>query len=792
MNPSVRQGIRRVLAAERVRRGIAVGAAGIMLTSPAFAAEDSRAVMLDEVVVTAQFREEPLQTTPVAITALNRDQLQVLGMTKVTDLAAPNVLFGPGQGTQGPISQILVRGVGQFDGHPGAEPGVAVVIDDVYRGVVLGSAIELIDLDRVEILRGPQGTLAGKNAVGGAVKLFSRKPTEDTDGYVSVGYGEFNRFEVRAAGNMTLVPDKAFLRLSGVSRRKDGYFKRLDYQCVNPGSNVQTSIPVSDDCTLGTLGGEKMQGARLALRLVGESLESNFIVDTTADRPEPPPVKLISIDNPLVPNGSRFITGPEDYTSYATYTNLGFTDPARYTTPTAQPGAGTHAAFSIPTENPIDSYGVSHHLTWRLNQQYALDLISGYRKDEGRYSLWYGGSPFTPQLLLNTWDHAQHTEEVRLGAAFDHVDVTVGAYYYDQKTHFGGLKLLSPGAANETLFVGNDPIPAQSISGFAHAVWRLNSQTSLLTGLRYTDEEKTYTFDRNNPYATNLPSFTPVGVIDGTSGKYSGNKLDYRLGVEQQWTSNMMSYAQVSTGFRGGGINYRPFVAQQVKPFSPETMRAYEVGFKGDWFDRSLRTNLSLFFNQYEDIIFSDTSATVVNGVVISANNSTPINAGDADIYGAELEVRARPIEALQIDATMSYLHFKFTAIGAAGATIPGVTLNTKEPYAPERKATLGVQYEIPVGAVGQLVPRVDASYQADYFTDILNTPAAQIESRTLVNARLTWKAASLDWEGSLAVTNLTDEFYYTNKNRLAPPTNIVEGIPGAPREWVVSFRRFF
>lgn len=723
---------------------------------------------LDEITVTAQFRQEPLQSTPIAITALGHEQLDALGLAKVTDLnaIAPNVLFGPGQGTQGPMSQILVRGVGQSDGHPGFEPGVGLVIDDVYRGVVLGSALELMDLDRVEILRGPQGTLAGKNAVGGVVKLFARKPSNVPDAYLQVGYGEFNRFEAKAAGNFTLLPERAYVRLSGMSRSSDGYLRRLDYDCVNPGSGVPTQIAVGSRCELGTLGGEDVQGARLALRVLGRQWENNFIVDTTRERSEPPAVKLLSIDNPLVPNGNRFITAPESYTTFATFTNLGFTDPPRYA---GQPGAGTHPGFSLPTENPIDSYGVSNNLEWRFGERSSVNLISGYRNDAGAYSIFYGGSPYTPQLLHNTWAYEAHTEELRYSLTFGVADITVGSYYYNQHAHFGGLKLLSPGAANETLFVGNDPIPARSLSGFAHAVWRLSSRASLITGLRYTDEKKTYTFDRKNPYFQSLPSYNPVGAIDGTSGRYSGNQLDYRVGLDYRFSASLMSYAQVATGFRGGGINFRPFIAQQVKPFSPETMRAVEIGMKSEWLDERVRVNVAAFTNQYEDIIFSDTSPTLdAAGNVLAANNSTPINAGDADIYGAELELSVRPSERWRVDATASYLHFEFTRIGATGATIPGVTLDTEEPYAPERKASIGVQYEMSLGTLGALTPRIDASYQSEFFTDIVNSPQGRVDGRTLLNARLTWRSPASEWESSLSVTNLADRFYYSNKNRLA------------------------
>jgi iron complex outermembrane receptor protein len=323
-------------------------------------------------------------------------------------------------------------------------------------------------------------------------------------------------------------------------------------------------------------------------------------------------------------------------------------------------------------------------------------------------------------------------------------------------------------------------------------VWHVTEKLSAITGVRYTDEKKDYTFQRKNPYAQSLPSYTPVGVLDGTTGSYSGSRADYRLGGDYQWTPTVMTYAQWSTGFRGGGVNPRPFIVEQEVAYGPEKMQAWEIGAKTDLFERRLRLNADVFYSKYRDILFNNTAPTIVNGVLLSANNSTPVNAGDANIKGAELEIAAHLARRLQLDAALSYLDFSFTKISASGATIPGVSRATQEPFAPKRKASIGLSYELPIGAFGKLIPRADASYQADFFTDISNSPDAQVAARTLIDAHLLWRSAAEDWEADFAVTNLTDKFYYVNKFRVAPPTNITEGQPGRPREWLVSVKRRF
>ncbi len=779
----VSDSIKKILAGSRV-----AGAAGIgfaLVAGNALAQDaNNEPVVLEEVVVTAQFREQGLQKTPVAITAVNAEQLQARSATTITDVAAfaPNVVSVQGSTGFGPVAQTYIRGVGQNDGSFALEPGVGIYVDDVYNGILLGSVFDLLDIDRVEVLRGPQGTLAGKNSLGGAIKLFSKKPDGDGGGYVEATYGSFNRIDVRAGGNFTVIEDKLYARVAGVSKHRDGYFDRVDYACENPGSGVPNAISADGNCKIGTEGGQDLQAMRLALRwLATDDIEDNFIADITQDRSEVAATKLLFINNPQVPNGQQFITGPEDYKSYATYTALNFSDPASLL---GRPGAGAHNAVSVPADAPVNSYGLSNKLEWKLPHDLSFTSITGYRRYSGAFSTDYDGSPYTIQLVRNTFDHRQFTQELRLsGTALSLLDYTVGAYYYDAQSYSGGLKILSPGLASENIFDGNDSIPSTSKSVFAHSVWRVTNQASIITGLRYTEEEKDYTFSRQNPYALG-PSYTGAGAVDGLQGHYEGNKVDYRVGFEYQWLENLMTYAQYSTGFKGGGINPRPFVAEQAVSFDPETLKAAEVGVKTDLLDRRLRMNASIFFNQYEDIIFTNNQPTPN-----SPSNATPVNAGDADVKGAELEIEARPVAGLSIQASASYLDFELTRV-APGITT--VNLNTKQIFAPEKKASLGVQYEIPVGQAGTLVPRIDGTYQSDFFTAIDNHPDGVVDSYTLANARLTWNSSSGDWVVAGAVTNLTDKYYYLNKFRQAAPFSFVIGQPGRPREWSISIKRNF
>jgi len=287
-------------------------------------------------------------------------------------------------------------------------------------------------------------------------------------------------------------------------------------------------------------------------------------------------------------------------------------------------------------------------------------------------------------------------------------------------------------------------------------------------------------------------AYTSAALIDGyTPPAYKGDRWDYRANVDYKLADHVLAYAQFSTGYRGGGINPRPFIIEQAVPFQPETLKAYEVGLKSDWFGRRLRLNLTAFMNDYNDMIFTNTAPTVVNGVVLSAANGTPVNAGDGRFKGVELELSARPVEPLAIDLNASYLDFELRRIGASGVTIPNITLNNVAPYVTKWKVGAGVQYQISLGTAGSLTPRVGMAYQSSFFTNIDNNPATLTPGYTVYDARLAWRSSDEDWQVALAGTNLTDKFYYQNTFR-GPGIQQVTGQPAPPREWSVSLRRNF
>jgi len=744
---------------------------------------------VEEIVVTAQFRAQNLQDTPIAITALSGDSLQARSYNTVTDIteSAPNVVLKPTGSAFGPGAAIYIRGVGQADTNFAYEPGVGLYVDDVYHGTVFGSQLDLLDLDRVEILRGPQGTLAGKNSIGGAVKLYTRKPRGD-GGYMEGTIGSRGRIDLRGTADFTLVPDRLFARFSGVTRHQSGYVTRYDFGCRNPGvPNIPATAGAGGDCTLGHEGGTDYTAGRLAVRWqASDDVEVNVSASKLVDNSEPAATKLIALKvnsalTPGVTDQSIFITGPEEYSNYSSYVTPAFTD-----------AGGSHPTTVWKPNTRLRAWDVAGTIDWQIGDALSLKSITAYQDLAGRYGTDYDTTPFGINTSTLTNAHKQFTQELRLnGTSFGKLlDWTLGAYYYKATSTIEGGDIIAPGLPTSSVFYVDDRIPSRSVSGFAHGVLHVTDRLNLTAGVRYTKDKKSYFFQRQNPFDTSQTSYTAQRLVDGVVGRYKGDRWDYRANVDYRITDDVMAYAQFSTGYRGGGVNPRPFVIQQVLPFNPETLNAYEIGVKSEFFDKAVRLNLSAFINDYKDIIFANNAPTVVDGVVISPQNATPTNAGDARIKGIEGELRARPFQGFTIDATASYLDFQLQRLGAAGATIVGITLHSQAPYITKWKVSLGAQYEADLGDLGTITPRIDMAYQSSFFINADNNPLGLVPGYTVWNGRIGWKSGDRTWEAALAVTNLGDKFYYRNKTRL--PIGITSGQPGAPREWSLSLRRNF
>lgn len=757
-----------------------------------------------EIIVTAQFREQRLQDTPLAITAIPAQLLEARSQTSIIDVGAfaPNVNLSQSTAINGNSITAYIRGIGQDDSSFALEPGVGIYLDDVYYGTTFGAVLDLVDLERVEVLRGPQGTLAGKNSLGGAVKLFTSKPNADFGGSIEAGTGRFDRINLRGSLNIPLA-EGLYARVSGTYDKRDGYFKLLDYGCANPGSGVASQSSASN-CVTGTQGGVDVLSLRGALRYApaGSRLEVNIAGDYARNRSEPPATKLtlanraaiapaLSLQdyrtyvagNPFggVPFDSRFLTAPGSYSSYENYSGSG-----NYTTIFGFPAQVAPGTFPDKPENSTESWGVTGTADLTLTDDLAIKSITAYRKASGYSVLEIDGSPISilKEGLRNS--HRQFTQELRLtGKVGTMADFTIGGFYYKAEDR-AFQRIMIPVFQYD--FLADDRSENRSIAGFANVELHPAENLNLIGGIRYTDDRKVYTFGRDNTDGSPIGGipFTPnwlVFGLDGLNGTFKDKRWDYRLGANYRFAEALMVYAQVSTGYKGGGINPRPFVADQVLPFGPEKVTTYEAGFKaGD--GRALSFNGAYFYNKYKDIqrtlFVCPTSASITC--------SQPTNGGTGHSQGVELEANWRPINALTLNGSLGYLDFTYDAINPLSL----ITLNMTAPFNSKWTASAGIQYEAALGGMGSLTPRLDWSYQSSFYYQAVNNPFNLIPGRSLFNARLTWQSPDNAWQVAAAVTNLTNKFYFVGASENAANFGLATSVVGRPREWSLSIKRRF
>jgi iron complex outermembrane receptor protein len=583
-----------------------LGGSGVSTLETAWAQEGSAGI--DEIIVTTEFREANVQDTPLAITAINADMLDARNQTNLVQIAAqaPNVTLTPwGQGG-GKAMLAFIRGVGQTDFNYALEPGVGIYVDDVYYPNLTGSMIELLDIERVEIMRGPQGTLSGRNSIGGAIKLF----TQEADvgggnrGSAELIVGDFNRVDIRGAADFTFVEGKLAARVSGVSRDRDGYVTRYDYKCLHPTSPLPTfSNGDLENCELGTLGGESFTAGRvslvwtptdnLAIKVIGDVTNENsesgasvlVRVDEARQAPGigppvappfaqngavgPNPGTFIDLDGDLSTTGdreyydNRFVTSGafredtvlnDPYASYSTYLDPMPTQPTR-----------PYSPVNIDPRNEFDDQGISVQIDWDMTDNLSLKWISAMREYKDLWTEDRDGSPMNVQMLTQFLEHEHSTHEIRLNGTGlnDRLDYTVGAFYVDQNkaTHEANVNLHY---AQLNFIHGPDDTPSDSTAIFLHTAWHLTDNLNLTLGYRQTDDHKEYRYRRRNPDGTlpagciagppanivNPPNCALAGLFFETnpaaSGVFDSDRSDYRVALDYHIGDNFMVYGQVS------------------------------------------------------------------------------------------------------------------------------------------------------------------------------------------------------------------------------------------------------
>ena len=799
-----------------------------LFVSPAALAADAAAQKsegaLEEVVVTAEYREASLQATPIAITAITAQDLQQRGFTNSNEIAlsVPNASFRPAQAAFGNTMTAFIRGIGQNDFNFAFEPGVGVYVDDVYYPTVMSSQFDLMDLERVEVLRGPQGTLFGRGSIGGAIRYVSKKPTGSEGGNIEVTYGQRNHVDVRAGYDFAMIPDKLFARVTGVSKREDGYQDRLDFVCLYPalsGTLAAHTRNRGGDCKLGTLGGTDVSGARLQLRLAAtDNLEFGATADYQNDQSEARADTILQIGpfNPLTGNvppvpsaadpstfkggwnwwmnnafgvmyDNRFLP-PNPFVSYAT-----FDDP--------------YSGLAFSPKTSLNQRGASGTVDWKIIDAVAAKLIVAWRKWDGYFATDQDGSPLGFSVVDGFQRFQYNTQELRFnGKLFDRLDWTVGLFNYNGNSKstqsvelpaFGGAlyytdpRGLNPvtGLPNSLLVNGRDFGHFENQSAFAHGIFSVTDALHVTFGARYSKDKK---HDSND-------NSISANIVD-----VSKNRFDWRAGLDYQITTGTMVYGSASTGYRPAAFNPRPFQPTQFKGVDGENLIAYEIGAKADMFDRRLRVNAALFYTDYRQRIIpaggteclKNADGSVVPGTLPNPEggppclvNSIPLTAyvnAPAKIKGGELEVAWRPVDPLLITASYGTNTYDASATTFQGRPFQGTTPNGQAGYVPKYNAAVAAQWSINLPNGGTLTPRWDAYKQAEICSGALVTSCT--EPYVLHNARVEYASQDRGWTLAFGVNNVTDKTYFYNIFDLSvfgEPT--VEGQPAKPRAWYVT-----
>lgn len=651
--------------ANMILKGCATSAVALAaaFSSSAWAQSDNG---IEDIVVTATRQSESVQRVPIAITAISGDTLTKSGINNVQDISrtAPGVQifpqFRPGEAV------FQIRGQIQTDTAPTVDPSVGLYFDDVYVARAPGSLVNLFDVERVEVLKGPQGTLFGKNTTGGAIRIISNKPTSEFEGYAKGSYESFERYTLEGVVNVPMGETLA-ARVGGqYTRKTDGY-----------STNLVTGNPIDTDKTWTVRGALKWDPTeRLSVLVQGDYTKIDAGGIPSFLRYFIPEAGLFTALNVGLETGNGFnpVAGNtalqntvRPYGARQVGADLRTTDAASYTFNPATGAYSFNGGTADPTSN-VKTWGVSGNVSFDFGFA-TLKSITAYRKVDALYLYDIDGTQFHILDSNTLTRNKQFSQELILhgNAADDKLDWTVGGLYFwetpfarDRAVPLAGLTYPSRGTDTAADAVN------KSWGVFAQGTYKLTDQLSITGGVRYSVEKRGFTASAFNRSANGLPDACVYTVANGLAtvpgfqgpcsieqqGKADG-QWSYTASVNYQLASDKLVYARTGRGYRAGGFNSRVNAPEVLGVFKPEIVTDYEVGLKADWINRTLRTNIAVFYSKS-----SDTQLTI-NGVSPSNGSAITLvqNIGKRTVKGVEAEIVARPASFLTFDAGLTYLH---------------------------------------------------------------------------------------------------------------------------------------
>lgn len=713
------------------RFSLSLSACAVATLSTTFAHADDtlRTGALEEVVVTAQKREQNLQEVPLPVTAFTAADIERRNFTNIAQLAefTPNVIFDTTTSVSGLSSgaAIFIRGIGQLDFALTTDPGVGTYVDGVYASRSVGGVIDTLDVARVEIMRGPQGTLYGRNTMGGAINITTRRPGDTFGGDVELTLGSFDRVDARGAIDLPLTPELG-LRIAASSKKRDGYVDR---------------VLMGDE-----LGDENRQAARASLLYSGETFELHATADyahidensagsvLVGITQAPNVVVFNAFDAPgnavpgfgsSVPYDGRFITGDPDKT-FATG----------------------------PTGTKLDLAGAAVTMTWSL-PNIEIKSISAYRETDGEFFRDPDNSPLTITHTSNPeYHHEQLSQELQFtGDAGDNVFEYVAGLYY--MTEEGTDSVLVPLAPSLGFITNKADIDNDSYAAYGQGTYYLTEHWRVTGGVRYTQDDKSY-----DPFQRIL--FGPAGPAPGVSVplvpdqrlSQTFDQTTGRVAIEFLPSDDLLYYASFTQGFKSGGFNIRYVVPRAAAlPFDPETLDSYEAGFKWQSANDRVRLNGTAFYMEYSDI---QVQVFEIGGGPLTQNSGT------AEIKGAELELVA-VAGNLRIGMGLGYTDAAYTDLNPPTVALAAsLTKDAKLPNTPEFTANTSVEYDI-VKSWGLLGLRIDYLHTDDVYNDAQNSPFLFQDAYDLWNGSVRYTTPDESWEVVVFGTNLGDKRYISS-----------------------------
>ncbi len=732
--------------------------------------------ILEEIVVTAQKREQRVQDVAMSITAFSGDQVREMGFTNTTDIVAMtpgfNYTVPNGEGSQ---INFFLRGVGLNDFQDVNENPVGAYFDDVYRGAMGGLSMQLFDMERVEVLRGPQGTLYGRNTTGGLVHFVSKKPTEELEGYAQVSGGSYSQIKFEGAIGGA-ISESLLGRLSVATNNDSGYTK-----------NLVDGIGDFNETDSVAVRGQLLWQSRDDMEVLTKLHFSNNKAQVGAWQHQASiPTENGDNRRNIGPDEDLFGEGPG-------------TDVFGYRDTSGDPHVGE---YDRDGKLKVAAHGASVNFTWRLNETLTLVSISAFDHTDRLQEEDTDAGPFP--LIMPTFgaDTDQWTQEIRLHGDFGQTRWILGAYYFNQEVI--GKYLLDATNLGFVFFDADIDQNTESWSVFGQFEYDLNAQWSVSAGLRFTQEDKTLNYESVD--TTGLFDFlTEIGVAPpvtptrptpdhaflfnrqtvGSTARHDKTNVTGRFEVNYRPNDDMMLYASFSRGVKSAGFNTGfldetlIFASNTVDtiPFDEETLHAVEAGFKSEYMGGRVRLNGSAFYYDYKD--FQTFRFELLNAIIFNT---------DAEVYGGELE--------LQLNRIWEGWDFMFglAALSATAKDIPSFgtdTLRNRDMVAAPDFTLNGLaRYEWPLfNGMGAVLAKFQ--YQTETFFDIQNYDNARQGDYFVADLRLQWTSGDGHWQGAFFIDNITDKKYKIYTFDFAPDFGFNQEAYGKPR-WFggsVSYR---